>query len=252
MSPMSKSPLAPGRTLSWVGAKALRCLRPARAIPIVLILVSLPVAASAADWTGAYAGVSLGYGAGDDEAQEINGSRAYIPEFDGFTGSAHLGWQRQSQNIVAGIEVEGGYLDLGSDVTRDVTGGSITSGADLGAYATVSGRLGLVVNSVWLVYGRAGLVVAELDGKTVQTCTGADLCAGAQTTPVSSAETDDVSLGLLLGAGVERQIGTKWTARIDYQFMNFREELALPEIDGPGWDHDVDVHAIKLGLSYRF
>jgi opacity protein-like surface antigen len=220
---------------------------------LILLIVSVtPIAASAADWSGAYAGVSLGYGAGDDEAQEINGPRTYIAEFDGFNGAVHIGWQRQTQNIVAGVEIEGGYLDHGSDVRRDVTGGSITSGADLGAYATVAGRLGLVLNSVWLVYGRAGLVVAEFDGKTVQTCTGPDLCAGAQTTSVSSAETEDVSFGLLLGAGLERQFGTKWTGRIDYEFMNFREELALPKIDGPGWEHEADVHAIKLGLSYHF
>jgi len=250
MSFLSKRIPAYSARQSGIGAKIAAWLL--RTSCIGSLILAAPTAALAADWTGAYAGVSLGYAAGDDEAQEINGPRTYIPEFDGFNGAAHLGWQRQVQNLVAGIEIEGGYLDLGSDVTRDVTGGSITSGADLGAYATVSGRLGVVVDSVWLVYGRAGLVVAELDGKTVQTCTGPDLCGGSQTTAVSSAETEDVSFGLLLGAGLERQFGTKWTGRIDYQFMNFRDELALPKIDGPGWEHEADVHAIKFGLSYRF
>jgi hypothetical protein len=34
--------------------------------------------------------------------------------------------------------------------------------------------------------------------------------------------------------------------------MSLRKELALPAIDGPGWNNQVDVHALKLGLSYRF
>jgi len=223
-------------------------------VALVVASLAAPIAppAAAGDWSGPYAGVSLGYAAGDDEAQEINGPRTYIPDFSGFIGSAHIGWQRQFQNIVAGVEVEAGYLDLGSDVTRDVTGGSITSGADLGAYGTLTGRLGLVIHSDWLLYGRAGVAFAKLDGKTVQTCTGADLCAGAQSTAVSSAETDDTSFGLVLGGGIERQLGDNWTGRIDYQFINFRDELALPPIDGPGWEHEVDVHAIKVGISRKF
>jgi outer membrane immunogenic protein len=91
-----------------------------------------------------------------------------------------------------------------------------------------------------------------MDGATVQTCTGVDLCAGAQSTPISSATTRDFSLGLLLGAGVEYRLNEHWNGRLEYQFVNFRKELALPPVDGPGWDHDVDVHALKFGLSYRF
>jgi opacity protein-like surface antigen len=215
------------------------------------LLLSLSPA-SAGEWTGPYAGVSLGYAAGDDEAQEVNGPRNYIADFGGVTASAHLGWQRQFQSLVAGVEIEGGYLNVSSDVTRDVTGGFITSGADLGAYAALSGRLGLIINSDWLLYGRAGLAYAQLDGKTLQTCTDASLCGGVQTTSVSRAETQDTSFGLVLGAGIERQVVASWTGRIDYQFINFRDELALPPIDGPGWTHEVDVHAIKFGLSRRF
>jgi outer membrane immunogenic protein len=153
---------------------------------------------------------------------------------------------------VAGVELEAGYLDLGATVQRDVTGGYVTSGADLGAFAALSGRLGVVMGGSWLAYGRAGLVVAQMQGTTAQTCTGVDLCGGAQSTPVSSATTRDVSFGFLLGAGVEYKLTEHWNGRLEYQFMSLRKELALPAIDGPGWNNQVDVHALKLGLSYRF
>ena len=211
-----------------------------------------PIEAPASIWSGAYVGAHLGYGTGDDDAREINGPRNYIADFDGAIGGLHLGWQRQMHNWVAGLEIEAGYLGLESSVERDVTGGYVTSGADLGGYVSLSGRLGYLLSPTWLAYGRAGVVAAELDAKTVQTCTSPDLCAGAQSTPISSAQSEDVTWGLLLGAGLERHLLGRWNGRVEYQFMSFRDELVLPAIDGPGWNHDIDVHAIKFGLSYRF
>ena len=178
----------------------------------MLLLVG-SVAAQGPGWTGPYAGFSVGYASGDSQAREINGPREYIADFQGATGGLFLGWQRQFQGVVAGVELEAGYLDLGSTVQRDVAGGFVTSGADLGAFAALSGRLGVVLGGSWLAYGRAGLVVAQMQGTTAQTCTGVDLCSGAQSTPVSSATTRDVSFGVLLGAGLEYKLTEHWNGR---------------------------------------
>jgi outer membrane immunogenic protein len=229
---------------------------------VVAIGLALPVEAAdlsgpmppppAPIWSGVYLGANLGYAAGDDEAREINGPRNYIANFDGVVGGISIGWQRQRQSWVTGLELEAGYLGLGSTVQRDVTGGFITSGADLGAYAALSGRLGYLIAPSWLVFARAGVVAADLNARTRQTCTGPNLCGGAQSTPVSSADASSPTWGLLLGAGVEHQLAGRWTGRLEYQFMDFRDELALPAVDGPGWHHDINVHAVKFGLSYRF
>jgi len=217
-----------------------------------MVLLAGSAAAQGPDWTGSYAGISIGYASGDSQAREINGPREYIADFQGATGGLFIGWQRQFQSVVAGVELEAGYLDLGSTVRRDVTGGYVTSGADLGAFAVLSGRLGVVIGRSWLGYGKAGLVVGQMSGTTAQTCTGVDLCGGAQSTEVSTATTRDVSFGVLLGAGVEYKLSEHWNGRLEYQFIGFRKELALPLVDGPGWNNQVDVHALKLGLSYRF
>lgn len=203
-------------------------------------------------WAGPYYGIGIGYGGGDSEAREINGPRNFITSFDGLTGSAHVGWQRQFGRVILGGEFEAGYLGMGSSITRDVAGGTVTSGADLGAYAALTGRFGVLVRPDWLLYGRAGIVAAELDGHTTQTCTDGTLCGGAQSTAVSRAEADSPAWGLLLGAGVERRLDRHWSARLEYRYMTFRDELALPAIDGPGWEHNIDVHAVSFGLSYRF
>jgi outer membrane immunogenic protein len=225
------------------------------AIGVLALSLTTPAQAQQSDrsgWSGPYAGIALGYSSGDDEAREINGPRVYIPTFSGITGAAYLGWQKQFDRVVVGVEAEGGYIDGRASMTRDVIGGSITSGAMLGAYGSLSGRFGYLVHPNWMLFGKSGLVIGELNGKTVQTCSGPDRCAGAQSTAVSSAPTKSPSRGYLLGAGVEHRINDKLSANIAYQFTGFRKELALPEIDGPGWNHDVDVHAIRLGLSFKF
>jgi outer membrane immunogenic protein len=210
------------------------------------------VAQEARGWSGPYAGIDVGMTKGDDEAREVNGERFYIAKPDGFSGSAHLGWQRQFGSFVAGIELEGGYVDASGTVTRDVTGGTIVSGAELGAFGALSGRFGVVPAPDWLVFGKVGASLGKLEGSTIQTCTTPSLCDGAQSDPVSAATTESTSLGLLLGAGVERRFSDRWSGRISYQFTGYSKELALPEQDGPGWRHEVDTHAVRLGLSLRF
>lgn len=203
-------------------------------------------------WNGLYAGVGAGYASGDSDAQEINGPRNYIANFDGAAGFVYVGWQKQLGRLVGGVELAAGYLGVGSHVTRDVTGGSIASGADFGAYGSLSARLGLLATPTLLLYARGGVALADVDAATVQTCSDGTLCGGAQTTSVSEARSDSPTWGLLLGTGLEKQLTNKWTARLEYQYFDFREELALPPIDGPGWNQDADIHAVSAGLSYRF
>lgn len=212
---------------------------------------SEPSVGVAPSWTGAYVGGSLNFGRGSNEAAEVNGARDYMTDFGAAYGAGHIGWQRQWARLVGGIELEAGYLGMGSTVTRDVTGGSITSGTDIGAYGALSGRMGVLLTPTLLLYGRAGVALADINGKTTQTC-DAGLCGGAQSTTVSEAKTKSPSWGLLVGAGLEHQFSSHWSGRIEYKYMDFRKELALPAVDGPGWNHGVDVHSLSLGISYRF
>ena len=52
--------------------------------------------------------------------------------------------------------------------------------------------------------------------------------------------------GFLLGADIERQLDRHGTARLEYRFTGFRKELALPAVDGPGWNYDLDIHRLEL------
>lgn len=224
------------------------------AVLIVSMLLTEPVEAQAVpgEWSGLYGGVDIGYVAADDEAREIDGERFYIASPDGVTGALHLGWQRQFGALVAGVEAAAGYTGASDYVTRDVTGGTITSGARLGAFGSLSARLGVVPAPGWLLYGTVGAGVGAAEVSTVQTCTGADLCGGAQSTQISSAVNRDALWGPVFGAGIERRLTAQLSGRVAYQFTGYNRQLALPEIDGPGWDHEVDQHSLLLGVGYRF
>jgi outer membrane immunogenic protein len=204
------------------------------------------------NWSGAYAGAEIGFGWGTSDAQEINGPRDFKANFDGAVGGGYFGWRRQFGSWVAGPEIGIGSLGLGHFSTHDTAGGTISSGASFGTYASFSGTFGMPVEPSWLLYGRAGAILSELNGKTTQSCTDGTLCNGAQSTTVSEAKTASSSWGLLLGGGVEHRLDERWSARLEYRFIDFGKELALPAIDGPGWNNGLTVQSVNFGLSYRF
>lgn len=204
------------------------------------------------DWTGPYVGVDLGYSAGDDEAAEVDGQRFYIADLDGVSGALHLGWQLQRGRLVAGVEAEAGYSGANNSINRDFGSGTVTSGADLGTFGSIAARIGFAPSDRWLLFGKVGAAVTELTATTIQSCPTADLCDGAQSSADSVAVNDDVAWGFLMGGGVEHRLGERWSARLSYTYTDYNAALALPAIDGPGWEHDVDTHSVRVGVSYRF
>ncbi|MGQ3074938.1 MAG: outer membrane protein [Ferrovibrionaceae bacterium] len=224
---------------------ALRFRYLALLVPAALLL-NWP--AGAADWSGFYGGVHLGYGAGRDQISEVNGQRRYYADTRGAPVGLQVGWQRQFSQIVAGGEFEGGYLGQSGTVSRGDANGSVASHIRLGAYATLAARLGWAPVNDWLIYGRAGLTLAALDAGTVQQC-GPAACSLSP----SSSSTGDLAKGVVLGGGVEHRFASRWSGRVEYQYLNFRRELAMPDgTSGPAWNHEIDTHLIKLGVNYRF
>jgi hypothetical protein len=149
-----------------------------------------------------------------------------------------------------GLDLEGGYLNLSSNVTRDGMGRR----DHLRRKARRPSSGASASSSIPPLPSKAAPALPSRSSmakrwRRAPIPASAEAC---KSTPVSNAETNDMSVALVLGGGIEYELDRYWTARLDYQFMNFRDELALPPIDGSGWMQEDEVHALKAVLSYRF
>lgn len=208
--------------------------------------------ASAFAWTGPYAGLFAGYAGGALATDEVNGPRRYQGDSHGFVGGGVVGYQVSMRHYVFGLEAELGHLGAEASVSRAVSGGTVDFDSRVGVYGALAARGGYLVMPDLLVFGRAGVVAAQNDTATTQRCDAAPYCGGAQSEAERRAKADGVTWGGLVGLGAEKAFAGGWSARFDYTYFRFREELALPPTDGPGWRSDADAHTLRVGVSRRF
>lgn len=202
----------------------------------------------AGEWSALYAGVHLGYGRGQDRVDEINGPRQYFVDSDGMLGGGQFGASWQWGRFVAGVELEAGHLGQTATDKRGDAFGTVSVDTTIGPYGTLTGRLGYAVAPDWLLLARGGLAVAAIDASTTQSCSAAAACA----VTAGVARDDTIAPGIAIGGGIEHAVLRQWTLRAEYQYLRFSDRLALPAGPGEGWNHDPDLHALKLSVNFRF
>ena len=146
--------------------------------------VSQPVIASGMDWSGAYAGVQLGYADIDSNGAGLDG--------DGMLGGIHAGYRWDMGNFIAGAEVDwdSADVDLGNPVAGtldDVARLKLIAGAEFGRS---------------LIYGTVGVAHANA------TVAGVDLSDN----------------GWFLGAGLDYAVNDRWSIGgelLQHQFDDF-------------------------------
>ncbi|MGX9966538.1 outer membrane protein [Roseomonas sp. F4] len=211
---------------------------------LIAPLCLLPAAGRAEVWTGPYLGLHLGYAGGGDDITEINGPRAWQAETRGALGGVQAGYNWQRNRLVLGLELELGHLGQSGDVGSANATGAVRSEASLGLHGAATGRLGWLATPQTLLFLRAGAGLAQFEASTTESCSGA--CTS------SRASASGTTLGLVLGLGVEHAVAPDWRVRADYAWHAYRKELVLPPASGPGWDHRLDLHALRIGLNRRF
>ena len=203
------------------------------------------------DWSGAYAGVHLGYGWGDSDFTDLEGwnlfGQTFAIESDGFLGGVQSGYNWQSGSFVFGGEAELGYLDLGGrGLQQDGVFNDTYGLVDGGWYAGLSARLGFAMDRT-LFYAKAGGVY--LDGKYLLedgvTLAGPDTLVGSET----------IGWGYQIGAGVEHAVTENWTLKLEYAYFDFGSETVTGfDSGGAPWDYraDLSAHTVKIGVNYKF
>jgi len=187
-----------------------------------------PAVVAAYNWSGFYIGGHLGGAWSSEEATDIFGFTGSTDP-DGFIGGVQAGYNWQADRWVFGIE--GDWSWSGADGSTTVAG--VPFSADHGWYATLTGRLGYAWDN-WMWYVKGGAAWND-----------------AEYTLAGFGTVSDTRVGWTLGTGVEWALAPQWSAKLEYNYLDFGKDTFNFGAFGPV-DVDTQVHLIKAGINYRF
>jgi outer membrane immunogenic protein len=188
-------------------------------------------------WTGLYVGAHAG-GAWNRLSGDgtFGGGSATA---NGPLGGLQLGYNYQIGQFVVGVEGEYAWSNV--KYSTALFAGSLTYKNDY--YATAALRLGYAFDRT-LVYGKVG------GAWTHEKWDGNDGAGGTLTSSSSRK-------GVMLGAGVEYAFLNNWSAKLEYNYLNFPS--LIPSFATTGTltvagvaNLSLTTHIVKAGVNYRF
>ncbi|WP_029583296.1 outer membrane protein [Bradyrhizobium sp. URHD0069] len=220
-------------------------------------------AAPGYNWSGAYVGVQGGYGSGHHEWPDfLVPARPEIVKYgaNGWLAGGTVGVNAQTGVFVFGVEGEWMWTGIKGSQTTIFAGAQTTTlglESKVNWLAIAAARAGFVVGDRLLVYGKAGVALAD-ERHTINASSSSsalDLSAKALHT------------GVVAGAGAEYALGGNWSAKLEYDYIkmlaqNFTatgtESFNVPPLVGPIANFrqfekmPQDLHLIKFGINYHF
>ena len=224
-------------------------------------------------WVGFYSGLSVGGHWGRDGISTTGNQQGFVgPGLDtlssaslspgGFIGGIQAGYNWQVDRIVVGVEADASWV-TGSSSRNLVYPGPTPAAGDVQTNSvgnrflgTVRARLGAAVDRT-LIYATGGVAFGSLrfnESMCIQGCPGtAAAFASAQTTITRT--------GWAAGGGVEHELASNWTAKLEYLYVDLgRFDTIIPSATGcaGGLVCDIAVHhkysdqVLRTGLNYRF
>lgn len=215
-------------------------------------------------WTGFYVGGNAGYGIGHETGNEV-----FPFSFPGFSGAftaqsfslapagpaagLQAGYNWQSGNWVTGLEGDWDWTHQtdsisisGGTPATNLNKGGLTIAPTLKWLATLRARLGYS-HDTWLWYvtgGGAWGNVAEADS----------LSLNPNTVPANFTHTLG---GWTVGVGVEKDLGGRWSAKLEYLYIDLgRTTDAISITNGITVTDTINQHVtdnlVRAGLNYRF
>jgi len=197
-------------------------------------------------WSGCYIGAHIGGGWGekvwtDPALANIEFSRHDV---DGVLGGTQVGCDMQTGMVVLGVEGSASWADLKGSSIDTLSGGTLRDHSRVDFIGTLTGRVGLAFDRS-LLYVKGGAAVANDSYNARIVPSGLTFYSA-----------DESRWGWLIGAGFEHSLSRNWSAKIEYNYMDFGQErlnFRGGVFTGVApFDIDQQVHVVKLGINYRF
>jgi outer membrane immunogenic protein len=190
------------------------------------------------NWTGCYGGVQAGGGTETDSFSGQNNG-------GGGLAGGQIGCNYQIGQIVLGAEGEAAWSGVTNNAHLKLMGFSEEFASRNRWIADVSARAGVALDRA-LIYGKAGL--AE----------GGGFAFNSTIQGVSAVGSGTLS-GLLLGLGLEYALAPNWSARLEYDHIDYvgRDLTFTQSSNGVSQpsavvSHSATANVVKGGLDYRF
>jgi outer membrane immunogenic protein len=200
-------------------------------------------------WNGFYVGLQGGGGWShvvQTDPRPFN-SDAYQP--NGGVIGGELGFNVQYNHLVVGLEADGsgswikGYT-IGTDPLAGNCGGvPQRCFSNLESFATFRGRAGFAMDNV-LPYLTGGLAVGWLNGQDGDVPANGAFGAGTKTV-----------VGWTVGGGVEAMFNQKWSAKVEYLYVDFGNRTIFNDnVGGVIFPESLRYTAsiLRVGVNYRF
>jgi len=223
------------------------------------------------DWSGIYIGAHIGGGWATNDISDpglgIIGVLLGVPpvqttDSSGILGGLQAGWNYQIGRLVLGTEVDFSWADVNGSSTSTFAAGiagpgtsisrTLTANTDWMGTATV--RLGYASNR-WMVYSKAGAAFAHTNYTSNWIGNG----AGGAVLFVGAG--DQTAVGWTVGVGAEYAFWNNWSAKLEYDFMDFGSKTVTVNgvIGGAGGlpaafgiVNEQTISQVKFGVNYRF
>ena len=207
-------------------------------------------------WAGPYVGIHLGAAWNNAKFSDLGAPGIsppllygtdlgandpfWSPNHGGFAGGGQLGYNYQAGNFVFGVEGDFSGIANKASVTftPPLRGIPISATSDLDWMATVRGRVGVAFGQA-LIYGTGGVAFASFSDAWGFTFLGGNAFAK-----------DETRTGWVAGGGFEYMFLPKWSAKIEYLFIDTDDTDATlfgTTVSGRARDN-----IVRAGVNYHF
>jgi outer membrane immunogenic protein len=193
--------------------------------------LALAGTAHAADWTGGYLGVAMGYADANDAWNEGGAPDDPVLSPEGGNFSVYAGYGVDLAGLVLGLEGDLSFPDLSDNATCDVL---IECTFDVELMTSLRGRAGVALGPL-LLYGTAGIALGYI-------ATDTDELGGVSASKTLS--------GYTVGIGSEIQLADSLRLGIEYRHSDYGD--ADVNLGTPSGNVSLETDEVRLRLGLVF